>query len=487
MAEAPAPAPGAVHAWALYDFATTAFYMNFMSTYFALWVVKDQQGTDLAYGWAKSGSMLVVALLSPALGAWSDRLGRTRPFLLAFTGLFLAGGLALGQVSGLAAGLVIFGLANVGLQLASVFYNAMLPAVAPPDRLGRVSGYGRAVGYVGSLAAVLVGMAFATGQLFGHPVPGLGAGGNQAVFVPTALLAAAAALPLLWLRERPRGPLIPHHPSSSLTRTFSAWEQGATGLRLHRVKPDPALLSLREQMAAGRVRGYRGRRREPGAVPPPAHGALSPAHWFALVRELWTDPRLRGAGLFLLSGFLFFDTINTIRDFMSIYLVKVVGLSETAGSLQRFLLVVVTCSLVGALGFGWLADRLSPRKALLTVLGLLGAGFAAMVVVREQAWVLGAIGPVLGLAFGGVLVTARPLLARLVPAERRGEFFGLFVLANDFAAILGPLTWGLIVQGLAGHGVLAYQAALAAQLGFLALGFLVLLRVPEGDVNAPAG
>jgi UMF1 family MFS transporter len=429
MAEAPAPAPGAVHAWALYDFATTAFYMNFMSTYFALWVVNDQHGSDLAYGWAKSSSMLVVALLSPVLGAWSDRLGRTRPFLLAFTGLFLAGGLALGHVSGLAAGLVIFGLANIGLQLASVFYNAMLPAVAPPDRVGRVSGYGRAVGYVGSLTAVLVGMAFATGKLFGHPVPGLGAGGNQAVFMPTALLAAAAALPLLWLREPPR---------------------------------------------------------EAGVEAPAPHGALGPGHFLALVRELWTDPRLRGAGLFLLSGFLFFDTINTIRDFMSIYLVKVVGLSETAGTLQRFLLVVVGCSLVGALGFGWLADRLSPRKALLTVLGLLGAGFAAMVVVREPALVLGAIGPVLGLAFGGVLVTARPLLARLVPADRRGEFFGLFVLANDFAAILGPLTWGLIVHGLAGHGVLAYQVALATQLVFLALGFLVLLRVPEGGSGAPA-
>ncbi|MEB3222167.1 MAG: MFS transporter [Candidatus Sericytochromatia bacterium] len=429
MAESAEANPGAVHAWALYDFSTTAFYMNFMSTYFALWVVKDQHGTDLDYGWAKSASMLVVALLSPMLGAWSDRLGRTRPFLLTFTGLFLAGGLALGHVSGLAAGLVIFGLANVGLQLASVFYNAMLPAVAPPDRVGRISGYGRAVGYVGSLMAVLLGMAFATGKLFGQSVPGLAAGGNQAVFVPTALLAGAAALPLLWLRERPR-------------------EASVTG---------------------------------GGST-----GTLGPGRWLALVRELWTDPRLRGAGLFLISGFLFFDTINTIRDFMSIYLVKVVGLSETAGTLQRFLLVVVGCSLVGALGFGWLADRLSPRRALLVVLGLLGAGFAAMVVVREPALVLGAIGPVLGLAFGGVLVTARPLLARLVPAERRGEFFGLFVLANDFAAILGPLTWGLVVQGLASQGVVAYQVALAVQLVFLALGFAVLLRVPEGDVNARA-
>lgn len=432
MAE-PASLPrGAVHAWALYDFATTAFYMNFMSTYVALWVVQDLGGTDLQYGWAKSASMLAVALASPWLGAWSDRLGRTRPFLLVFTAWYLLGGLALGFAQGLVQALVLFALANVGLQLASVFYNAMLPTIAPPGRIGRVSGYGRAIGYVGSLVAVLVGMVFATGEVFGQPVASLAAKvglalaawpppGNQAVFVPTVLLAGLAAVPLLFVR-----------------------------------------------------------------VPPPSaeasHGSLGIRRFAELVRELATDPRLRGAALFLVAGFLFFDTINTIRDFMSIYLVKVVGLSAgKGGTLQAFLLRVVLCSLVGALAFGWLADRIGPRRALLAVLSLLGVGFAGMVWVHTPALVLGVLGPIIGLAFGGVLVTARPLLARLVPAERRGEFFGLFVLANDFAAILGPLTWGYIVQALSDRGTLAYQVALGAQLAFLALGIAVLTRVPDGE------
>lgn len=409
---------GSIHAWALYDFASTAFYMNFISTYFALWVVKDQGASDLVYGLTKSGSMLLVALTSPLLGAWSDRVGRRKPFLVACTATFVAGGLALGLVRELWLGLVIFGLANVGLQLSAVFYNAMLPQVAPPERMGRVSGYGRAIGQVGSLVAVMVGMAFATGHLFGHPLPGMGAGGTQAVFWPTALLALLAALPLLLTPE----------PQADTRHAPAAEHSGS---------------------------------------------------WLALVRELFHNPALRGAGLLFISSFLFFDTINTIRDFMSIYLVKVVGLSETDGSLQRFLFLIVCCALIGALGWGWLADRFSPKRALVGVLGVMFIGFTGLVFVHDPKVAQSLLGPILGLAFGGVLVTVRPLLTELVPAERRGEFFGLFVLCNDFAAILGPLTWGLIVYALTPWGVVAYQVALATQLIFLGGGLYFLLRIPD--------
>ncbi|MEB3198329.1 MAG: MFS transporter [Candidatus Sericytochromatia bacterium] len=408
-----------IHAWALYDFASTAFYMNFISTYFALWVVKDHGASDLVYGLAKSGSMLVVALLSPTLGGWSDRIGRRKPFLITCTAVYVAGGFALGLVDTLWVGLLLFGVANLGLQLSAVFYNALLPTIAPPERVGRISGYGRAIGLTGSMVAVTIGMAFATGQLFGKPVSGLVAGGSQAVFWPTAALALLASLPLL-------------------------------------LTPEP-------QAARGA----------------PAPSADHHVSWRKLLGELRRDPTLYGAGMLLVASFLFFDTINTVRDFMSIYLVKVIGLSETTGSLQRFLLTTVATSLIGALGWGWLADRYTPKRALLGVLSLLFLGFASLVLVQNPPIVLTLLGPALGLAFGGVLVTVRPLLAELVPAERRGEFFGLFVLCNDFAAILGPLTWGVLVAALASHGKLAYQVALAAQLVFLAGGIYFLTRVPD--------
>lgn len=403
-----------VHAWALFDFATTAFSMNFVSTYFALWVVKDHGASDLTYGLAKSLSMLVVVLLAPRVGAWSDSLGTRKPFLIVSSLTFVLAGALIAFTGNLWLGLVLFGIANIGVQLALVFYNAMLPGIAPVGRMGRVSGYGRAVGYVGSLVAVLVGMAFATGQILGKPIAGLVAGGASAVFVPTALLILAAAAPLLLMRE-------------------------------------------------------------PAAVPVAQHA--SAGSWRQLLSELRTDPKLKPAGLFFLGSFFFFDTINTIRDFMAIYLVKVVGLSETGGSLQNFLLVVVLCSLVGALIWGVLVDRLGAKPALLGVLGTLFVGFGGLVLVHDPALVTQALGPVLGLAFGGVLVTTRPLLAQLVPPERQGEFFGVFILCNDFAAILGPITWGVVVQVLASQGAVAYQVALAVQLVFLLVGIACVARV----------
>lgn len=411
-----------VTAWALYDFASTAFYMNFVSTYFALWVIKDQGADDLTYGIAKSLSMLAVAVISPKIGAMSDAAGTRRPFIIACTLGYVLGGAAIAFTDNLWIGLLLFGLANIGLQLSGVFYNAMLPAIAPADLMGRVSGIGRAVGYVGSLTAVILGMAYATGKVLGHPVPWIAAGGSQAVFLPTALLALVAAFPLFLTRETP----MPNHGGSS-----------------HQVS------------------------------------------WRKLLGELRHDPALRGAGFFLLGSFFFFDTINTIRDFMSVYLVKVVGLSETDGSLQGFLLVIVLCSLLGALLWGFVADKLTPRKALLGVLGTMFVGFGGLVVLHDPLVVKQVLGPILGLAFGGVLVTTRPLLAQLVPEDRRGEFFGVFILCNDFAAILGPVTWGVVVKALAGTGAFAYQAALATQLVFLVIGLALVLQVRDPGRSGP--
>ncbi|MFN3431556.1 MAG: MFS transporter, partial [Candidatus Sericytochromatia bacterium] len=203
--------------------------------------------------------------------------------------------------------------------------------------------------------------------------------------------------------------------------------------------------------------------------------------WRHIIRDLRDTKALPGVGLFLLASVFFFDTINTLRDFMAVYLVKVVGLSETGGSLQSFLLVVVLCSLVGAIGWGFVTDRLGPKRALVGVLSLLAIAFGSLVFVTSKAVVLGVIGPLAGIAFGGVLVTTRPLLARLVPQDRLGEFFGLFILANDFGAIFGPITWGLTVEVLKHQGLVAYQAAVGLQLVFLLIGLALVLKLKVPD------
>jgi UMF1 family MFS transporter len=106
--------------------------------------------------------------------------------------------------------------------------------------------------------------------------------------------------------------------------------------------------------------------------------------------------------------------------------------------------------------------------------------------VTDKTIVMRVLGPLLGMAFGGVLVTTRPLLTQLIPSDRQGLFFGLFVLANDVAAIGGPVTWGLVVKLLEGHGNVAYQAALASQLVFLTVGIGFVASVPDPGKRLPA-
>jgi UMF1 family MFS transporter len=402
---------GKVGAWAAFDFALTAFSMNMVSTYVALWVVKDQGAPDWVYASAKAVAMVLVIALAPLAGHWSDRMGRTKPLMAASLCLAVGAGGLMGLRPGLALGLTLFGLALVGYQLALVGHSAMLPQLGPVHAWGKISGLGRAVGYLGSLAAVVLGMAFATGKLgpwsLGAP------GGSVAVFGPTALLVALAALPLL------------------------AWPEASR------------------------------RTSEP---------TQGPGVW-AEAKAAWHSPEGREALKFLAAATLFFDTVNTLRDFMGIYLVKVVGLSETGGSLQSFLLVLVLCSLVGALLWGWLTDRWGPKPALMAILVGLSFGFLGLALVPDP-WVVKAIlGPWLGLAFGGILVASRPMLATLIPAGREATYFGLFVLANDVGAIFGPLAWGATTAALAAHGTVAYRVAVGLQWGFLLVAIALLAKV----------
>jgi len=182
----------AVFSWCLYDFANTIFSMNIISTYFPLWVTIDQGGADIIYSLILSGSMLLVALSSPILGAMSDQWQRRMPFLIIWTLSCVLATAGIGLFDRLYWGLVLFFLANWFYQTALVFYNGLLPFIARPDSVGKVSGYGVAFGYLGAI----VGLKLVE--------PFVSRGGRVACFVPTASLFLLFSLPcLLLVREPP--------------------------------------------------------------------------------------------------------------------------------------------------------------------------------------------------------------------------------------------------------------------------------------------
>jgi UMF1 family MFS transporter len=148
-------------AWALYDFANTIFSFAIVSFAMSLWTIRFL-GEGAGTFWftaAVSVSVLLNAIVSPVLGAMSDRVGRRKPFLAVFTAICLFGTLAIGLVD-IRLGLVAFAIANFAYQAALIYYDALLPDVARPIARGRLSGIGVALGYCGTL---LVGVMLLAG------------------------------------------------------------------------------------------------------------------------------------------------------------------------------------------------------------------------------------------------------------------------------------------------------------------------------------
>ena len=192
-------------AWCLYDFANSSFSVVIttvvFSRYFQQHVVQgDARLGALLWGTAVSVSMLLVALASPLLGAMADFVAGKRRGLLVFTALAVAGTTALWIVEpgDVGTGMVLFIVANVGFAGAFAFYNGFLPEISTDSNVGRISGIGFALGYIGGLACLAICLPLLWRPWNAQTLPGV-----RASFLVTAGFYAVFAVPIfLWLRER---------------------------------------------------------------------------------------------------------------------------------------------------------------------------------------------------------------------------------------------------------------------------------------------
>ena len=191
MSQTSNPKKLAIFSWCLYDFANTIFSMNVISLYFALWVTVDHDGQDILYSTALSLSMLAVALSVPVFGALSDTTGKRWAPLIGLTLLCIFSTGLIGTTDHLWTGLILFMVANYGYQSALVFYNGMLPSISQGSHVGLVSGYGVALGYLGSIIGMLMVKPFVE------------SGGRSSAFLPTAGLLLLFSLPcFLFVKDR---------------------------------------------------------------------------------------------------------------------------------------------------------------------------------------------------------------------------------------------------------------------------------------------
>jgi len=187
-------------AWYLYDFGNSAYasvvLLAVYSAYFKDGVVGGAEGTRL-WGIAVFVAMLVVAVISPILGAIADFSGAKKRFLLVFTimACLFTAGLFFATPGAVVIGMGFFILAEIGYRAAQVFYNGLLPEIAEPEEMGRVSGYGWAIGTAGGVICLLLILPLI-----------LFIGTNlilRLTLVITALFFLISAIPIfLWLRER---------------------------------------------------------------------------------------------------------------------------------------------------------------------------------------------------------------------------------------------------------------------------------------------
>jgi UMF1 family MFS transporter len=432
--------------WALYDFANTIFSMNVVTLYLPVWIAADLGAGTGGYAIATSVSSLLVALSIPVFGALSDERRRRKPWVVAFTLLCVAATAAIGVIGQVGHGspdlvlpvLLIFVVANYAYQGALPFYNAMLPELVPAREHGRLSGYGTALGYVGSIVGMLMIAPYVAGALpvLGalpegvvgalRAVPFTGTPGRAATFVPTALAFLLVSLPyFLWCRD--------HVPVAR-----EAWPRFSV------------------------ARPFR-----------------------AVAQALADTKRYPGLRRFVIGSLFYQDAIGTVIAFMAIYAVRVMGFG--AGSEVTLFVALTVPAIPGSLAAGWLCDRIGPKRTLVWTLVSWVVLLAAIAAAPSRAafWLVGAL---IGFVFGGIWTAERPLLLTLVPDIEAGRFFGLLVLSARAASIVGPLLWALIVEVLLASvpPQVSYRVAIASLAVFMALAAWLVAGLPDRQARTRA-
>jgi MFS transporter, UMF1 family len=406
-------------AWAFYDWANSAFptvVSTFViAAYFAQGIAADPATGQAQWGWMQAAAALVIAVLSPILGAVADAGGRRRAMLAAFT-LITAVATAMiwfakPDPAWTLYALACVGVATIGFEIGTVFYNSMLPEVAPRERIGRVSGLAWGLGYAGGLACLGVALVLLVQP---NPSP-LGLDRGQAEHVrATALLVAA------WLL------------------VFS--------IPVLVVLPDP-----------------------PGRRPPWSEAAArGVADIRALVRSLPQRPTLLR---FMLARLFYTDGLNTLFAFGAIFAAGVFGMS-----FEQILVFGIAMNVAaggGAALFALIEDRVGSRRMVLLSLAAMILLGVPLVLTTSETW-FWILALSLGLCFGPAQAASRSFMAKLAPAEETAAWFGLFALSGRVTGFLGPLALATVTAVTDSQ-----RLGMATVLLFLALGAAILATVRD--------
>ena len=444
------PPRAAVVSWIFFDWAAQPYFTLIttfvFAPYFATSIAPNPATGQSLWGFAMAAAGMLIALLSPVLGAIADASGRRKPWIAAFGALLVLGSSTLwigrpGDQAIIAPLLMAVALASVGAEFATVFNNAMMPTLVPPERIGRLSGNGWATGYVGGIISLVIVLGF----LAANPETGRTLLGFKPLF---------GLDPAMHEGDRAAGPLTALWFIIFVTPMFL-------------FTPDyPAKRPVRDAMRTGLAQ---------------------------LRRSLAELPQQKSLASFLLANMIYTDGLVSLFAFGGIYAAGTFGWHTL--QIGTFGIILAVAGTFGAWLGGKLDDSLGPKRVIAGSMLLLLLSLAAILLVdkdsvlfvkvappvpggamfagaAERAYLV--LGCLIGAAGGPLQAASRTLLIRLAPKDRIAQYFGLFALTGKVTSFIGPLLIGVITAATASQ-----KAGMAVLVAFFVAGLALLMRVRE--------
>jgi UMF1 family MFS transporter len=444
------PPRSAVVSWIFFDWAAQPYFTLIttfvFAPYFATHVASDPANGQALWGFATAAAGLVIALMSPVLGAIADASGRRKPWIAGFGALLVIGSCLMwfgkpGDASVIPPLLLAYAIATIGVEFATVFNNAMMPSLVPPDRIGRLSGTGWATGYVGGILSLILVLGFLAAD------PGTG----RTLF---GLVPLFGLDPVTHQGDRISGPLT------------GVWFVVFV-LPMFLLTPDyPSKRRLREALREGLT---------------------------DLRQTLGELPKRKSLAAFLLANMIYTDGLVSLFAFGGIYAAGTFGWNTI--QIGSFGILLAIAGTFGAWLGGKLDDSLGPKRVitgsmlilLLSIVAILLVDKDSILFVKvsapepggplfsgaaERAYLL--LGCLIGAAGGPLQAASRTLLIRLAPQDRIAQYFGLFALTGKVTSFVGPLLIGVITAVTESQ-----KAGMAVLVLFFVAGLLLLARVGE--------